>query len=68
MPFFRIIILAFLIYWGYKLIKALLSGSGEGRSRVRRRGGRQVAPPPYDPDNVEDIDYRENERRCPPSD
>ncbi|GEM_PF-4221122 len=62
MPLFRFILWGFIAYFLYKLFKSLFKPTTH--QRVFRQDTTQPAsPPPFDPKNVEDIDYIEVKKK-----
>lgn len=62
MGFLRILLFTILIYFVYKLLKNLLKPGGKQRPPVKGKPENHT-PPPYDPNQVEDIDYEEVKRK-----
>ena len=54
----RLVLYILLGYLLYKLFHSLFGGDGEKRRKVKGEPPR-VSPPPYDPSQVEDIEYKE---------
>ena len=55
---FRVILFVTLFYFVYKLVKNMLS-PGHGKKTFNRGTAPKNVPPPYDPNQVEDVDYEE---------
>ncbi len=62
----RILVLGALIYFGYRFVRSRL-GLGGGRSKNQVGRKQNTSPPPYDPSRVEDIDYKEVNKKGPRS-
>jgi hypothetical protein len=62
MGFLRIILFVILFYFVYKLLKSLLKPAQKRRFSVKGKSQNNI-PPPYDPNQVEDIDYEEVRRK-----
>jgi hypothetical protein len=62
MGFLRIILFVILFYFVYKLFKNLLKPAQKRRFFVKGKSQNKI-PPPYDPNQVEDIDYEEIKRK-----
>lgn len=58
MPLFRLILWGFIAYFLYKLFKSLFKPT-TNRRVFRQDTTQPTSPPPFDPRNVEDIDYIE---------
>jgi|GEM_PF-6022360 len=66
MVLIRILVFGALIYFGYRYVRSRL-GLGGGRSRNQVGKKQNNTPPPYDPSRVEDIDYKEVDKKGPRS-
>lgn len=63
MSFLRIVLIVILIYLFYKLLKnAIIKSMSKERPPVKGKSGNHI-PPPYDPNQVEDIDYKDVKRK-----
>jgi hypothetical protein len=62
MGLLRIILYVVLIYLVYKLLKNLLKPAQKQRFSMKGKSQNDT-PPPYDPNQVEDIDYEEVKRK-----
>lgn len=60
---FRIFILTVVIYFFIKIIKNIFSPKQQKQSKVSGKSHQTVAPPPYDPNSVEDIDFKEVKKK-----
>lgn len=56
---FRLTIYTIAFYLLFKYLRKMFTGGGKQEHLKRERPASSVTPPPYDPTNVEDIDYRE---------
>lgn len=63
MSLLRIVLIVILIYFVYKLLKNfILRSLPKERPSVKGRSKDHI-PPPYDPNQVEDIDYKDVKRK-----
>ncbi|NIS38076.1 hypothetical protein GWN91_02625 [Candidatus Saccharibacteria bacterium] len=59
MGFLRIVLIILFVYLVYKLLKNLFTPRTNKNTSVKGNSSKTVSPPPYDPDQVEDVDYKE---------
>ncbi len=59
----RFILFVVLFYYLFKWIKNLMLREGQRRARVKGNNAGNDTPPPYDPNKVEDIDYKEVKKK-----
>jgi len=52
-----------LIYYLVKWFRNFTAPTSKNRPKVKGKSSENSAPPPYDPRNVEDIDYREVKKK-----
>ena len=58
MGLFRTILIVVLVYFVYKLLKNFMKPVTKERPSVKGKPENHI-PPPYDPNQVEDIDYKD---------
>ncbi len=60
---FRTFLFFLLFYYLVKWFRNFIAPTSKNRPKVKGKSPENNAPPPYDPRNVEDIDYREVKKK-----
>ncbi len=55
----RLILFGLLVYFFSKMVKTLFLGAGTSTISSQNKQNAKQPPPPFDPSQVEDIDYEE---------
>ncbi|MGH1362466.1 MAG: hypothetical protein ACRBF0_02855 [Calditrichia bacterium] len=55
----RVLVIGAFIYYGYRYVKRRFGLQAKKQGNIPGRNSKNVTPPPYDPSQVEDIDYKE---------